>query len=70
MSTCGPATGAQAALDAYDTADPNTARAIAAENLAKPAIQAAVAEPHPERPSPSPEAALRAELRPLSAAAA
>jgi len=34
--------GTQAALVAYDTADPNTARAIAAENLAKPSIQEAV----------------------------
>ena len=36
--------GTRAALDAYGTADPQTAHAIAAENLRKPAIQAAVAE--------------------------
>jgi hypothetical protein len=36
--------GTEAALAAYDTADRNTARAIAAENLAKPAVQRAVGE--------------------------
>ena len=34
----------EAALAAYDTTDRNTARAIASENLAKPALQEAVAE--------------------------
>lgn len=36
-------TGTQAALDAYDTDDPNTAESIASENLRKPAIQQALA---------------------------
>ena len=36
--------GTQAALVAYDTADPHTAHSIASENLRKPAIQDAVAE--------------------------
>ena len=36
--------GTQAALLAYETRDPDTARSMAAENLAKPSVQAAVAE--------------------------
>lgn len=36
--------GTEAALMAYATTDRNTARAIASENLAKPAIRAVVAE--------------------------
>src|SRR5206468_1205189 len=36
--------GTEAALAAYDTADPGTAHAIASENLQNPAIQHAVTE--------------------------
>src|SRR5262245_35772408 len=36
--------GTQAALQAYETDDPRTAHAIAAENLQKPAVQQAVAD--------------------------
>ena len=36
--------GTQAALIAYDTDDPNCARAIASENLTKPAVRAVIEE--------------------------